>query len=126
MHASPSAEGGGQLPFQAEIVPEDVVVETLFDRATDFTESAAAGHDSMIYFSDIVHSTSSDGIETAHIWRYGPRMGNSAIFRSPSGKSNGIVFDRAGRMMVAEGPHSGCRITRTHMSLEKSYILAAE
>ena len=126
MHASPSAEGSGQLPFQAEIVPEDVVVETLFDQATNFTESAAAGHDSMIYFSDIVHSASSDAIETGHIWRYDPRTGNSAIFCSPSGKSNGIVFDRAGRMMVAEGPHSGCRITRTHMSLEKSYILAAE
>ncbi len=64
-------------------------------------------------------------ISLGHIWRWDPRTATTAVFRSPSGMSNGIVFDAQGRMVVAEGAgFGGRRITRTDMKTGKSVILA--
>lgn len=118
------------LPYQRDILPDGSQVETLFEGADDFTEGVAAGHDGFIYFSDIVRSARPRGAEplgAGNIWRYDPHSGECAIFRSPSGMSNGIVFDRHGRMIVAEGAdHGGRRITRTEIASGRSVIMAAE
>jgi gluconolactonase len=64
-------------------------------------------------------------MQAGHIWRFDPRSGKTSIFRSPSGMSNGIIFDAKGRMLVAEGADFGGRkVTRTDMTTGKSYILA--
>jgi gluconolactonase len=122
-------EGEGQLPLQDRIVPNGASVETLFDGGADFTEGVAAGPDGLIYFSDITRTAMRRGNnpEAGHIWRFDPRDGSCRIFRSPSGMSNGIVFDSLGRMVVAEGAdHGGRRITRTDPASGRSFILAAE
>ena len=63
--------------------------------------------------------------EAGHIWRYDPKTGKTSIFRSPSGMSNGIKFDAAGNMIVAEGAdYGGRRVIRTDMKTGKSYIIA--
>ncbi len=53
-------------------------------------------------------------IEAGHIWKYDPRTGKTVIFRSPSGMSNGIKFDAAGKMIVAEGADFGGRRVQGH------------
>ena len=89
-----------------------------------FTEGPAQAPDGSVYFSDITFVKAS-GYQAGHIWRWDPRTRATAVFRSPSGMSNGIVFDAQGRMVVAEGAgFGGRRITRTDMKTGKSVILA--
>ena len=83
----------------------------------------------MVYFSDITFShvsrERSGRIEAGHIWKFDPSTGRTSIFRSPSGMSNGIKFDAAGNMVVAEGAdYGGRRVTRTDMATGKSIVLA--
>ena len=94
------------------------------------TEGAAAAPDGTVFFSDITprnFRADSPFAEPGHIWRYEPLTGICAIFRSPSGMANGIVFDAQGRMIVAEGADGGGRrVTRTDLSTGRSVILADE
>ena len=52
--------------------------------------------DGSVFFSDITFSKPS-GMQAGHIWRYDPQTGTTAIYRSPSGMSNGLKFDAMGR-----------------------------
>jgi gluconolactonase len=118
---------GISSPSQGEepsaIVAEGAQLEKVFDGG-HFLEGPAAAPDGTIYFSDITFSSQS-GMQAGHIWRFDPRSGKTSLFRSPSGMSNGIIFDAKGRMLVAEGADFGGRkVTRTDMTTGKSYILA--
>jgi gluconolactonase len=105
------------------IVPENAKLELLFDGGF-FTEGPAVGPDGLVYFSDIT-ATARSGMQAGHIWRHDPSSDTTTVFRSPSGMSNGIIFDSEGRMVVAEGADfGGRRITRTNMKTGKSEILA--
>jgi gluconolactonase len=111
------------------IVPADAKLEKLFDGGVVLTEGVAVAPDGMVYFSDITfsHVARDDKgvIEAGHIWKYNPKTGKTTIFRSPSGMSNGIKFDAAGNMIVAEGADfGGRRVIRTDMKTGKSYIIA--
>lgn len=111
------------------IVPEGAKVEKLFESRV-LTEGVSVAPDGLVYFSEITFSHVSRDengtIEAGHIWRYDPSTGKTAIFRSPSGMSNGIKFDADGRMLVAEGAdYGGRRVTRTDLKTGKSYIIAA-
>ncbi len=82
----------------------------------------AMGCDGYVYFSDIKFSNSSASLTprgtlaAGVIWRYDPATDTTAVFRSPSGMANGIAFDAACDMVVAEGADfGGRRITRTYM-----------
>ena len=51
--------------------------------------------------------------------------GETSIFRSPSGMSNGIKFDREGNMIAALGADYGGRmLVKTEMKTGKTYILS--
>ena len=104
-------------------------LEKVFEGGCVLTEGVAAGHDGMIYFSDITFTFQCrddlGAMEAGHIWRFDPKSGKTTVFRSPSGMSNGIKFDADGNMLVAEGAdHGGRRVTRTDMKTGKSYIIA--
>jgi len=115
-----SASQGGD---PSAIVGPDPQLERVFDGGY-FLEGPAAAPDGSIYFSDITYSSQS-GMQAGHIWRFDPRSGQTSIFRSPSGMSNGTIFDAEGRMLVAEGADFGGRkVSRTDMTTGKSYILA--
>jgi gluconolactonase len=115
---------------QQPIVPPDAKLEKLFDGGVVLTEGVAVAPDGMVYFSDITFShVSKDkktgAIEAGHIWKFDPKTKKATIFRSPSGMSNGIKFDAAGNMIVAEGADfGGRRVIRTDMKTGKSYIIA--
>ena len=110
------------------IIPADAKLEKLFEGSV-LTEGVAVAPDGSVYFSDITFSHISRDprgvIEAGHIYRYDPTTGKTAVFRSPSGMSNGIKFDAGGNMIVAEGAdYGGRRVTRTDMKTGKSYIIA--
>src|SRR5437870_4829362 len=116
---------------QTDIVPADAKLEKVFDKGLVLTEGVAVAPDGMVYFSDITFShvskeKSKNGvIEAGHIWKFDPKTKKATIFRSPSGMSNGIKFDAAGNMIVAEGADfGGRRVIRTDMKTGKSYIIA--
>src|SRR2546423_12345879 len=117
------AQASGGIQGDPSIVARTARLERLFGDAF-FTEGPAQAPDGSVYFSDITFVKAS-GYQAGHIWRWDPRTGTTTAFRSPSGVSNGIVFDEAGRMVVAEG--AGCRgrrITRTGMETGKDGVPA--
>ena len=104
-------------------------MEKLFDAGCTLTEGVAAGHDGMMYFSDITFTVTCRDekgvLQAGNIWKYNPQTGETTIFRSPSGMSNGIKFDAEGNMIVAEGAdYGGRRVIKTDMKTGKSYIIA--
>ena len=109
-------------------ISPDARLEMVFNEGLALAESPAEGPDGMIYFSDITFTSAAGpgGLEAGHIWRYDPKTGESTIFRSPSGMSNGLKFDAQDRLIAAEGADfGGRRVTRTDMNTGKSYIIAA-
>src|SRR5207244_4382678 len=111
------------------IVPANAKLEKLFDGGVVLTEGCASAPDGMVYFSDITFSNASKDkrgvMEAGHIWKFDPKTMKTSIFRSPSGMSNGIKFDAAGNMIVAEGADfGGRRVIKTDMKTGKSYIIA--
>ena len=53
--------------------------------------------DGAIVFSDIGN----------RIMRYDPATGSVTVFRDPSGRANGLIFDAQGRLIAAEGANTG-------------------
>jgi gluconolactonase len=89
----------------------------------EFTEGGALTEDGSILFSDIGN----------RIMRFDPKNGKTAVFREPSGRANGMVFDSNGRLIVAEGANTGggrrVSITErdgTIRTLAKSYLVGRE
>src|SRR3989442_5076448 len=93
------------LAQDPSIVAPGAKLERLFDEGF-FTEGPTQAPDGSVYFSDITVGKASAN-QAGHIWRWDPRTRTSAVFRSPSGMSNGMVFDRQGRLVVAEGAAVG-------------------
>jgi gluconolactonase len=114
----------------AALVSPDARLDRIFDGACMLTEGVAAGHDGMIYFSDITFTAfckdpSGQYLQAGNIWKLDPGTGETSIFRSPSGMSNGIKFDRDGNMIAALGADYGGRmLVKTDMATGKTYILS--
>ncbi len=92
--------GEFQATAQSSIVPADAALELLWNDG-DFTEGPAAargpGADGDIYFSDIGN----------RIYKYDVQSGDVSVYREPSGRSNGLLFDAKGRLFAAEGANTG-------------------
>ena len=114
----------------AALVSSEARLDRIFDGACMLTEGVAAGHDGMIYFSDITFTAfckdpSGQYLQAGNIWKLDPGTGETSIFRSPSGMSNGIKFDRDGNMIAALGADYGGRmLVKTDMATGKTYILS--
>jgi gluconolactonase len=63
----------------------------------EFTEGPALAPDGSIFFSDIGNA----------IYRYEPKIGKTELFRKPSGRSNGLMFNQEGDLIAAEGANTG-------------------
>lgn len=119
----------GNAAAADSVVSPGAKVEKLFEGSV-LTEGVAVAPDGMVYFSDITFSNigrdAQGTIEAGYIYRYDPTTGKTTVYRSPSGMSNGIKFDAAGNMIVAEGAdYGGRRVTRTDMKTGKTRIIAA-
>jgi gluconolactonase len=120
---------GSTSAAEEPIVPANAKLEKLFESKV-LTEGVCVAPDGMVYFSEITFSNVSrdenGAIDAGYIWKFDPSTKETSIFRSPSGMSNGIKFDAAGNMIVAEGAdYGGRRVTRTDMKTGKSKIIAA-
>jgi gluconolactonase len=83
----------GQAP---SVVAPGAKIEKVFGEG-EFTEGGAMDADGSILFSDIGN----------RILRYDPKTGKTTVFREPSGRANGMIFDSRGRLIVAEGANVG-------------------
>ena len=123
---------GAEIVIEGDpsIVAADADLELIFAGGAVLTEGCAVAPNGMVYFSDITFSdVTRDPVtgvmQAGNIWKHDPRTGKTSIFRSPSGMSNGIKFDAAGDMIVAQGADFGGRsVIRTDMQTGKSYIIA--
>jgi gluconolactonase len=88
----PPAEKAGT----PSVVAPGAKLEKVFGEGT-FTEGGAMDSDGSILFSDIGD----------RILRYDPKTGKTTVFREPSGRANGMMFDPRGRLVVAEGANTG-------------------
>lgn len=76
--------------------------------------------DGRVFFTDFP-SDNSGGL----IWSYNPSTGQAEVLRAPSSIAIGLVFDAAGRLVVAEGPNGGGkRITRLDIRTGQRTVLA--
>ncbi|MFN0054361.1 MAG: SMP-30/gluconolactonase/LRE family protein [Planctomycetales bacterium] len=79
--------------------------------AVAFLEGPAADDHGGVYFSDIWNNR----IMRHNIW-----TGETTVFRADSGRSNGLLFDRQGRLLACEGnefgPGGRRRVTRTDLT----------
>ncbi len=92
-------------PALAEpIFPAGTPPEELWNSG-EFTEGVAAGPDGKIYFSDIGIA----GTRAGTIVRFDPATGKSSVFVEDSGQSNGLFFDKEGRLIAACGANHGHR-----------------
>jgi gluconolactonase len=94
-----------QNPAASRVVPKGAQLEKLWGEG-EFTEGGALSADGSVLFSDIGN----------RIMRFDPRTGTTEVFREPSGRANGMIFDPEGRLLVAEGANSGGgrRVSITH------------
>jgi gluconolactonase len=105
-------------------------LDRIFDGGCMLTEGVAVAPDGMVYFSDITFTKfckdpSGKYPQAGNIWKHDPKTGQTTIFRSPSGMSNGIKFDRDGNMIAALGADYGGRmLIKTDMKTGKTYILS--
>ncbi len=89
----------GQPPTEkpsVSVVPPGARLEKVFGEG-EFTEGGAMDADGSILFSDIGN----------RILRYDPKTNKTTVFREPSGRANGMMFDTHGRLIVAEGANTG-------------------
>lgn len=106
VHAA--AQAADVPPPQGEgIVAPDAKLELLYTRTAPImgglTEGPAVAPDGSIYFSDIPFG------EGGLIVRFDPKSKSTSIFTDHSGKSNGLIFDRQGRLLACEGANIGGR-----------------
>jgi len=112
------------------VLPEGSKLMRLWDGGCALTEGVAAGHDGYMYFSDITFTKfckdpTNTYPQAGNIWRYDPRSGDTTIYRSPSGMSNGIKFDADGNMIAALGADYGGRmLIKTEMATGRTFILS--
>lgn len=87
--------------------------------AVAFLEGPAAAADGTVYFSDIINN---------RIMKFDPSQNQHSVWRTPSGRSNGLLFDAQGRLLACEGnefgPNDGNRrITRTDLKTHEIEVL---
>jgi gluconolactonase len=95
--ADPTGEGFRPRE-QARIVAPEVKMELLW-YGGEFTEGPALAPDDTIIFSDIGNQ----------ILGFDPRSRLVGVRRAFSGKANGMMYDRQGRLYVCEGANGGNR-----------------
>lgn len=90
------------------IVAQDAVLELLHARQAELnsglTEGPAVARDGSIYFTDMPF-----GADNGMILRYEPTTGETSVFTSNSGKSNGLAFLADGSPVSCDGADGGGR-----------------
>jgi len=106
------AAAGEAKPGRAAVIfPPNAKYELLWNKGV-FTEGVAVGPHGKIYFSDITPDT-----RPGRVMRFDTATRRTDVYCADSGKSNGLMFDRKGRLIAACGAAHGrqalCEITPT-------------
>lgn len=83
------------------IIPDAAKLETLWN-AGAFTEGVAVAPDGTIHFSDIPSDSTA-----GRVLRFDPATGETRTACRDSAKSNGLMFDRKGRLIACCGANNG-------------------
>jgi gluconolactonase len=86
----------GQLPGPDGLLATGATLEKLWGEGS-FTEGGALAGDGALIFSDIGD----------RLMRFDPKTRAVTVFREPSGRANGLIFDPEGRLIAAEGANTG-------------------
>lgn len=86
-----------------QILPSGAKLETLWEEG-EFTEGVAAAPNGEMYFSDIAFG---DG--KGRILKYSPATGKTTVHCADSLQSNGLMFDKSGKLLAACGANRGAR-----------------
>jgi len=106
------------------ILPNSKLAE-VFSGGETFLEGPTMSGDGILFFSDIAFSFS-PGMKAGIIWTFNPENKEAKVYRSPSGMSNGLIFDSNGDLIACEGADFGGRkVTKTDIKTGKSIILAS-
>ncbi len=84
------------------VLPADSRLEMLWN-AGEFTEGVAVAPDGSIVFSDI------PAVNPGKVYRFDPEQGTVDVLCPDSGKSNGLMYTRDGRLIAACGANDGLR-----------------
>ncbi len=111
-------------PTGDSIVPEGAKLEKLFTRTAKLngglTEGPTCAPDGSIYFSDIPV-----GEDKGLIMRFDPKTKETTVYIDDSKKSNGLKFDREGRLTACEGANYGGRaVVRYDPKTKQREVLA--
>jgi gluconolactonase len=96
LSAEPPAPSG-----DPSILPSDSRLEELWNEGA-FTEGVAVDKDGLIYFSDI-----STDASPGKVYKLDPATRGVSVHCADSQKSNGLMFDRAGRLIACCGANYG-------------------
>ena len=118
------AQEGLPKPTGKGLVGKNSQLELLFTRSRDIegglTEGPAVAPDGSIYFSDIALAG-----DKGMIMRFDPATKKTTVFQEDSKKSNGLIFDRKGRLLACEGSDLGGRcVARYDVKTGKREVLA--
>ena len=91
----------------------EMQIATRVEDPANFTEGPAVDRDGNVFFTNIPASK---------IYRWDPVSRQLITFRENTHQSNGLCFDRAGRLLACEGEAG--RITRTDMATGEIIVLA--
>ena len=115
MSSGPPRDSSGSTPSARDLVPAGSELNLVATIA--FTEGPAVDAEGNVFFSDIANS---------RIMKLSSG-GELSVFRPDSGRSNGNMFDRDGRLLSCEGAEMGPggrrRIVRTDMSTGEVTVL---
>lgn len=94
-----------------------------------FAEGPVVTCDGRVLWSDITFTHQKKGphggLRAGNIMQFDPKTGAVAVFRSPSGMSNGLRIDLNCNLLAAEGAdYGGRRITRTDLETGRAEIVA--
>jgi len=105
------------VPFPAGVLENDDTPAPAVSIV--FTEGPAAAADGTVFFSDIANN---------RIMRFDAKTDSLSVFRQPSGRANGLLFDAQGRLLACEGNEWGDddgnrRVTRTDLATGEVEVL---
>jgi gluconolactonase len=105
------------------VLPDSKLTE-VFSGGDTFLEGPTMSREGILFFSDITFTSISE-MKAGIIWTFNPQTKEAKVYRSPSGMSNGLMFDANGDLIACEGADfGGRRVTKTDIKTGKSIILA--